>query len=116
VPRGFRCEPLLRLGNHLQHLPSGSAVPCESILTSPVLEGFFDRDLPRFSVLRDGEGTIDYHVKADCEGRALDLGRPFGLPLFPLRNRLSAVGRPGPTLPLTRCYSDQRVRACRRSS
>src|SRR5215203_5735042 len=53
--------------------------------------------------------------KSDFEGAGPDLGRPLGLPLLPLGNRLAAGGRPGPTRPLTLASSEP-VRACRRSS
>jgi hypothetical protein len=91
VLRRLGGELCLTLGNHPQHLPSGGTVARKGILVGPVLKGFFDRDLARFAVLRDGEGSIDHKVKGRWRGAWPRLGAPLGIATLALAE--PATGR-----------------------
>ena len=62
-------QPLLALGDHLQHLPPGSAVAGDGILVGSVLQGLLDRDLARFAASASRQGSIDDDVEGRLERR-----------------------------------------------
>jgi hypothetical protein len=64
-------QPLLPLGDHLQHLAPSGTVAGNCILVGLVLQGLLNRDLARFAVVRHREGPIDHNVKGG--GRAIAL-------------------------------------------
>jgi hypothetical protein len=72
-------QPLLPLGDHLQHLAPSGTVAGNCILVGLVLQGLLNRDLARFAVVRHREGPIDHNVKGGGRAIALRARPPFGI-------------------------------------